>query len=546
MITRRKFLHNSGLATTALLMNQLPAFAQAPAVKALTLDPNALEKFVDPLPIPSTMQPNEHRASPAVRVPYYKLGMRPFEMKVHRDLKATRMWGFGSQFPGPTFDVRSGQEILVEWANELPDKHFLPIDHNLGGAGKDQPEVRTVVHLHGGKAPPDSDGYPEDWITPGKSVVYHYPNKQDAAMLWYHDHAMGINRLNIYAGLFGVYVIRDSVEDSLNLPSGKYEIPLAISDRMFKPEGQFFYPMSDKENAPWVPEVFGDGILVNGKLFPYLEVGARKYRFRLLNASNGRFYHLSFEKGASFYQIGTDQGLLPAPISLKALMIAPGERADLVVDFSDHRGEEMILKSEAFTIMQFRVADDKVNDPSSLPASLRPVPKIPESQAVKTRLLSLDEYQNRVAEPVLMLLNGSYWHQPVTEKPVLNTTEIWTLINPTDDSHPIHLHLVRFQILDRRRFDVPLYMSKRELRFTGELAPPDASEAGWKDTVRAQPGMVTRIIVHFEGYAGRYVWHCHILEHEDNEMMRPYEVVAEAAFDAPGGATLGEGLQRSE
>jgi spore coat protein A, manganese oxidase len=529
VITRRKFLHNSGLATAALLMKQLPSLDQAPAVKALTLDPNALAKFVDPLPIPVTAQPSEHRASPAnpaVKVPYYKLGLRPFEMKVHRDLRPTRIWGFGSQSPGPTFDVRGGQEILVEWSNELPDKHFLPIDHNLSGAGKDQPDVRTVVHLHGGKAPADSDGYPEDWITPGKSVVYHYPNKQDAAMLWYHDHAMGINRLNIYAGLFGVYLIRDSVEDSLNLPAGKYEIPLALCDRMLTPEGQLFYPVSDKENAPWVPEVFGDGTLVNGKLFPYLEVAPRKYRFRVLNASNGRFYHLSFEKGGSFYQIGTDQGLLPAPISLKALMIAPGERVDLVVDFSEHRGEEMILKSDAFTIMQFRVAGGKVEDTSSLPATLRSVAKISESEAVKTRLLSLDEYQNRAGEPVLMLLNGTYWHQPITEKPVLDTTEIWTLINPTDDSHPIHLHLVRFQILDRQRFNAGLYMNTRELRFTGDAVPPEASEAGWKDTVRAQPGMVTRIIVHFEGYAGRYVWHCHILEHEDNEMMRPYEVIA--------------------
>jgi len=149
-----------------------------------------------------------------------------------------------------------------------------------------------------------------------------------------------------------------------------------------------------------------------------------------------------------------------------------------------------------------------------------------ESQAVKTRLLSLDEYQNRVAEPVLMLLNGTYWHQPITEKPVLNTTEIWTLVNPTDDAHPIHLHLVRFQILDRRRFDIFSYTSKRELKFTGPAVPPEPWEAGWKDTVRAAPGMVTRIITHFEGCTGRYVWHCHILEHEDNEMMRPYEVIA--------------------
>jgi len=517
LITRRKFLRRSGLATTALLINKLPALSQSAPAKASTLDPNSLAKFVDPLPIPPIAKPDRYQpspADPAVKIPYFRQTMRPFEIKVHRDLKPTRMWGFGSQFPGPTFDVRSGQEIMVEWVNELPDKHFLPVDHNLGGAGADQPEVRAVVHLHGAKVPPESDGYPEDWIVPGKSALYHYPNKQDAAMLWYHDHAMGINRLNIFAGLMGAYLLRDDVEDALQLPNGKYEIPLVISDRFFTPEGQLFYPVSGSASAPWVPEVFGDAILVNGKIFPHLDVAARKYRFRVLNASNARFYHLSFANGAAFSQIGTDQGLLPAPVSLKALMIAPGERVDLVVDFSSHRGEEMILKNDAFVIMQFRVSGDKVND------------TIPESQAVKTRLLSLDEYVNKVAEPVLMLLNGTYWHQPITENPVLDTTEIWTLINPTDDSHPIHLHLVRFQILDRRRFETSAYMGKRELKFTGEPVPPDASEAGWKDTVRAEPGMVTRIIVHFEGYAGRYVWHCHILEHEDNEMMRPYEVLA--------------------
>jgi spore coat protein A, manganese oxidase len=529
LITRRKFLRRSGLATTALLMNKLPALSQSAPAKPSTLDPNTLAKFVDALLIPPIAKPDRYQPSPsdpAARIPYFRQPMRPFEMKVHRDLKPTRMWGFGSQFPGPTFDVRSGQAIMVEWVNELPDKHFLPVDHNLGGAGADQPEVRAVVHLHGGKVPPASDGYPEDCIVPGKSALYHYPNKQDAAMLWYHDHAMGINRLNIYAGLMGVYLLRDDVEDALQLPNGKYEIPLVISDRFLTPDGQLFYPVSGNANAPWVPEVFGDAILVNGKIFPYFNVAACKYRFRVLNASNARFYHLSFANGAGFSQIGTDQGLLPAPVPLKALMIAPGERVDLIVDFSSHRGEEMILKSDAFVIMQFRVSAEKENDTSSLPAALRPVPKIPESQAVKTRLLSLDEYVNRVAEPVLMLLNGTYWHQPITENPVLDTTEIWTLINPTDDSHPIHLHLVRFQILDRRRFETSAYMGKRELKFTGEPVPPDASEAGWKDTVRAEPGMVTRIIVHFEGYAGRYVWHCHILEHEDNEMMRPYEVLA--------------------
>ena len=153
---------------------------------------------------------------------------------------------------------------------------------------------------------------------------------------------------------------------------------------MYKRQGQLFYPVSGKSNAPWVPEVFGDAILVNGKIFPYLDVEPRKYRLRVLNASNARFFHLSFANGVSFSQIGTDQGLLSAPVPLKALMIAPGERVDLVIDFSGHRGEEMILKNDAFIVMQFRVSSDKVSDASVLPAALRPVPKIPESQAVKT------------------------------------------------------------------------------------------------------------------------------------------------------------------
>jgi spore coat protein A len=220
--------------------------------------------------------------------------------------------------------------------------------------------------------------------------------------------------------------------------------------------------------------------------------------------------------------------LLPAPVSLTNLEIAPGERADLVVDFSQHRGAQLVLKSDAFVVMQFRVSAQKIAETSSLPAALRPVPKIPESQAVQTRLLTLDEYVNKAGNPVMLLLNASHWKMRVTEKPVLGSTEIWTLINPTNDSHPIHLHLVRFQILDRQPYEPWLFQTKRELHFLGPPEPPDANEAGWKDTVRAHSKMVTRIIVPFEGFIGRYVWHCHILEHEDNEMMRPYEVVAPA------------------
>lgn len=356
-------------------------------------------------------------------------------------------------------------------------------------------------------------------------------------MLWYHDHALGINRLNVFAGLLGVFFVRDEFEDALDLPRGKYEIPLVIYDRILDLEGQLNYPVSGDPKKPWTPEVFGDAILVNGKIFPYLEVEPRKYRFRVLNGANGRFFHLSLSNSPAsssstpgnqaFHQIGTDQGLLSAPVRLERVSLAPGERADLIVDFSGASGGNLVLKNDfAYPLMQFRVARNGKRDTGVLPQNLRPVPKIAEASAIKTRTLSLVEVDDLKQRPVTMLLNNAHWSMPVTENPVLDSTEIWELLNTTDDAHPIHLHLVRFQILDRRSFDVSAYWMTGQLKYTGTAMPPEAGEAGWKDTVRADPGMVTRIIARFEGFAGRYVWHCHILEHEDNEMMRPYEVVA--------------------
>jgi spore coat protein A len=296
-------------------------------------------------------------------------------------------------------------------------------------------------------------------------------------------------------------------------------------DRLLTPEGQLYYPVSGNPRAPWVSDVDGDAILVNGKLFPYLEVEPRKFRFRVMNVSNSRFLHLTTSNGLAFHQIGSDQGLLPAPVTLKLLTLGPAERADLVVDFSDSHGEQIVLKHDSTTVMQFRVSSAKVNDTSSLPAQLRPVPRIPESDAGNSRLLTLDEYLSKGDESMLLLLNSSYWHDPITEKPALNSTEIWTFLNPTDDIHPIHLHAVRFQILDRQRYDAWTYDTKKELRLLGTKIPPYPGEEGWKDVVRVAPKTATRIIVRFEGYSGRYVWHCHTLEHEDNEMMRPYEIV---------------------
>jgi spore coat protein A, manganese oxidase len=524
------------MLATAVAAGRKPRFAQGPhsePVMAAALDVNTLAKFVDPLSLPTIAQPQGKRPSPVdpkLKLPFYRMQAQVTENKVHRDLPATKFWSFGSSVPGPTFESRMGEPLLVEWGNALPSAHFLPIDHTIHGAEADTPLVRTVVHLHGAKTGPESDGYPEDWIVPGKSSLYYYPNQQDAAMLWYHDHALGINRLNVYAGLLGAFFIRDSVEDALNLPRGKYELPLIVFDRLLTHQGQLLYPISPDPQSPWVPEVFGNAILVNGKLFPHLDVEPRRYRFRVLNGSNARIYHLSlgYENSAEappFHQIGTDQGLLPAPVPLARLDLAPGERADLVVDFQEHRGAQLILKSDAFLVMQFRVSSGRVNDTSSLPSALRPVPKIPESEAVQTRLLTLDEYVNKAGNSAMLLLNATHWKAPATEKPVLGSTEIWTLINPTNDTHPIHLHLVRFQILDRQTYEPWLFQTKRQLHFLGEPEPPDPNEAGWKDTVQAHSRMVTRIVVPFEGFPGRYVWHCHILEHEDNEMMRPFEVV---------------------
>jgi spore coat protein A, manganese oxidase len=527
LLSRRKFLRRSALTTGALLVGQR-LLAKTEPKYGTEIDPEVLTKFVDSLPILPRAVAAGFRPDPTDprnELRYYRIQMAESAIQVHRDMKPTKFWTFGGGVPGPTFETRGGQGILVEWVNALPAQHFLPIDHKIHGAEADKPLVRAVVHMHGAKTGPKSDGYPEDWIVPGTSVLYHYPNHQDAAMLWYHDHALGINRLNVYAGLVGAFFVRDDVEDSLNLPKGKYEVPLVLFDRLFTEDGQLLYPVSSDAESPWVSEVYGNAILVNGKLFPYLDVEPRKYRLRILNASNARFFNLSFSKSAPFHQIGTDQGLLPGPVPLERVNIAPGERIDIVVDFADQRGAQLILQSDPFPIMQFRISAQRVNDESSLPTSLRPIPKLPESQAVRTRLLTLNEIDNSVGEPVRMLLNNSRWHEPITEKPTLNSTEIWSFMNPSDDPHPIHLHLVRFQILDRRRYEPWLYQKNGEIRYLSAPIAPDPNEAGWKDTVRVDSRMITRIIVPFEGFAGRYVWHCHVLEHEDNEMMRPYEVI---------------------
>jgi len=504
----------SGKVGNKLCMHPMGDTSHLPGI----VDPNKLAPFVDPLPIP-----------PALHVQAGKLlriRMAQTSQKLHRDLAPTTLWTYGGHYPGPTIEARTGQGIDVAWENALPLKHMLPVDHAICGAEADKPEVRAIVHLHGAKVPHKDDGFPEDWYVPGKSRTHHYPNAQDAATLWYHDHAMGINRLNMYAGMAGLYLLRDEHELSLGLPSGEQEIPLVIADRLLHEDGRLYYPDSGDASAPWVPEVFGNLTLVNGAILPRADVQPRRYRLRVLNAANGRFYHLRLKDGRPFQVIGSDQGLLAKPATLKAIFLAPGERADIVVDFASLRGGSVELMNDALPLMQFKVGQGQVKDESRVPEVLRELPRVTEASATNTRELTLDEYSDCVATPMLMLLGGKRWHDEVTEKPKLGSTEMWSLVNLTEDTHPIHLHLVRFQILDRRPYDVGEYIKTKTVRYVGPAQVPPAHELGWKDVVQAYPGMVTRIVATFDGFAGRYAWHCHLAEHEANEMMRPFEVVA--------------------
>jgi spore coat protein A len=523
--TRRTFLQQisaAGLAWSARrsLAQQMamPMPTQAPQA-IVTLRCNKLTPFVDPLPLPALAYPN---AAGHLRIP-----MREVHAKVHRDVPPTRFWSYGDTALAPLIEARSGHPLSVEWVNQLPAKHFLPVDFSLHGCGHDIPEVRACVHLHGGRTPSKDDGQPDDWYVPGHANTSTYPLQQDATTLWYHDHAMGLNRLNMYAGLVGMAIVRDDVEDALHLPSGKYEVPLTIYDRLFSEDGQLHYPTSGDPNHPWVSEFAGDGILINGKIKPYLEVEPRLYRFRVLNAANSAFFTFSLSDNQPFQQIGTDQGLLNAPHETRRLSLAPAERADLLIDFSQAAGHNVHLINNLQQILQFRVAKTPAGTSSSLPSALRTVVPIPESDAIVTRTITLNEYLDHIGNSMLMVLNQKRWHEPVTEKPKLNSTEIWEFVNLTeDDTHPMHLHLVRFQVLDRRVFDVFAFRNKKGLHYLSPAEPPKPSEMGWKDVVQCPPGMVTRIIMRFEGYTGDYLYHCHILEHEANDMMRPFEVVA--------------------
>ncbi|WP_138417416.1 multicopper oxidase family protein [Aquibacillus sediminis] len=506
------------------------------------MTPN-LAKFVDRLPILPTANPLKK----AKNASFYEMRMEEFKRKFHRDLPPTTVWGYNRQVPGPTIDVKKGETAHVKWINHLPPRHILPVDTSI--LEKGLPEVRTVTHLHGGHTPTESDGYPEAWFTRNfgqvgpafKQKVYNYPNNQRAAMLWYHDHAMGLTRLNNYAGLAGAYIIRDQHERSLNLPSGDYEIPLVIQDRSFNQDGSLSYPTQPDDaatnlpNPSVVPAFLGDTIVVNGKVWPYVEVEPRKYRFRILNASNTRGYTLYLDSNQSIFQIGSDGGLLKKTSKMKQVTIEPSERFDVIIDFSKWNRKNITLKNDLGAnaseddqtddIMQFAVTKPLTSkDNSRIPRDLSSIPSLHKQPIKAHRQLTLQGSNDQYDRP-LLILNNKRWHEPVTEKPQRGTTEIWSFVNTTNFTHPMHIHLVQFQVLDRQPFDLDHFNQTGEFIYTGSPKAPKANERGWKDTVAAPGGQVTRVIANFGPYTGDYVWHCHILEHEDYDMMRPFKVI---------------------
>lgn len=587
-----------------------------------TLNPLTIPKYVNQLVIPPSYAPTvvTDPETGAVVSHDYSVDTSQFMQQVlPAPLPATTVWGYGGMVqmpggpqyfrnaPGATFEATRGVPVNVNWTNGITGSHLFPVDPTLhwadpNGMGMPMPPfpayptgfaqaqspVPLVPHLHGGEVRSDSDGNPEAWWTAdGKTgpaysgTTFNYPNTQPATTLWYHDHALGITRINVMSGLAGFYLLRDP-DDTLasSLPSGQYEVPLVIQDRSFNADGSFFFDsvgVNPDIHPYWTPEFFGNVIMVNGGVWPNFNVEPRQYRFRVLNGSNARFYDLRLIDPVSgarvpFTQIGSDGGYLPAPVDMKnGMVIAPGERADILVDFSALApGTRIQMQNSAKApypngaaadpkttgqIMQFTVNNAPAVTPAALPAALNTIPVLAPNKA--ERVLTLNEVMGP-AGPVEALLNGQKWAAAATELPQVGSTEDWVIVNMTGDTHPIHLHLVQFQVIGRQSYNITKYTAAWTAAnpgmlpltvptvpvspadyLKGRLRAPAANEMGWKDTVQANPGEVLRIRVRVApqdavgaapgvnlftfdpGIGPGYVWHCHILDHEDNEMMRP-------------------------
>jgi spore coat protein A len=603
MIARRQFLGVGGAAAAAWLapVGLLPRAARAQSVPLL--DPTKQPRFVNPLPNP--LAPNAiFRPTGIDRksgLPLYDISAQQITHDAGLVDPATgarlrhTAWAYGTaqqpaQYPGYSFNLRSGNAVKVRYANALNGISYpadVRVDQTLdwadplnAGNPADVPytgPVPLVTHQHGGDTDFRSDGLPDAWATPGNQLTgrlfnpqYTYDNSQEATQLWYHDHAVGVTRLNVYMGLAGHYFIRDANEDFLQLPKYPYEVPLLIQDRTFLSNGELFYASEDPTiptapNPTHLPENFGDTILVNGVAWPVLDVEPRKYRFRVLNGSDSRVYDMNLSNGMPFVQIGSDLGLLNAPVPQAVLSVAPGERCDVVLDFAGMAGQTIILRNTGKAPYPSGTAADpmtvgqlmalRVSLPLSgvadrpLPANLRPLlgPVAVLSHPARTRKILLFEGTDSrgrlqtmggIVDNSRPTLNGTLvFHDPITENPQVGDTEIWEFYNTTGDAHPIHMHLVDFRILSRQKFGGTItpktntdgstggVLDETSVTLLGKARTPGAEEAGKKDTAKMFPGEVTRVIARFKR-PGEYLFHCHILSHEDHEMMRPYYVGA--------------------
>ncbi|KAG0591033.1 hypothetical protein KC19_1G144100 [Ceratodon purpureus] len=530
----------------------------------------SLEKFVDKLPRPKVI-----RISNAKQI---TIGAFKIQQKLHRDLPPTTLYAYGTNsdtasYPGPRIEVIQNVPSNIRWENHITDgKHMLANDESLMWANPQSGGIPIVTHLHGAEVHSSSDGHPDAWFTAGGShgstyttQNYTYPNAQPATMLWYHDHAFGITRLNVLAGLAGLYIIRSKEDPPAWMPTGKFEVQLVVQDKQFFFNGSINFPNvgdSPALHPQWCPEYFGDTVLVNGKAWPYLEVKPQMYRFRILNAANARVFELSMDN-LSFTQIGTDQELLEKPQSLKTLTIAPGERVDCIVDFSTAANSEVILRNDgqapypegdpAFSpestrsVMKFIIS--KANSSTQtqaapVPATLREPQSLVSSQNAKEwRRNFMFEMDDSEGNPMSSLLSNLTWMDPVTETPHQGAIEVWEFINLTPDAHPMHIHLVHFRMLSQQEFNLTLWREgacqlNDSSCFLGAPSPALAHQVGPKDTILAMPNYVTRVVMQWTAHNGGafgfdvssgpgYLWHCHILDHEDNDMMRPIRVVAD-------------------
>jgi FtsP/CotA-like multicopper oxidase with cupredoxin domain len=560
--------------------------------------------------------------------------------------------------PSLTIEAQANRPVRIKWINDLKDAngnflpHLLPVDPSLhwanppgGLAGRDTrpgfsstPQAYTgpvpmIPHVHGAVGVgQESDGFPEAWFLPDARDIpadyatvgswydylaakaaapwgpgfatLQYPNLNDACTIWYHDHSLGMTRLNVYAGPAGFYLVRGgprgdkAVLDSrtgtvaaLPGPAPKEgekfppvkpyrEIPIAIQDRAFNADGSLFYPDSreffdgatelfpgflpSSDLSPiWNPEFFGNMIMVNGNTWPFQQVEQCRYRFRFLNGCQSRFLILDFSQipGVEVWQIGNEGGFLAAPVNLTAtngnrLLMTLAERADLIFDFTNVPVGNYVIRNlgpdepyggglpdvdflsadpeSTGQLLQFRVVPAVAVDTSTPPQFLVLPAITPLPPETFTRPLSLNEMMSATwdgpAAAMLGRVDGAgmpamdMWMDPVTETPAIGATEVWEFYNFTADAHPMHVHEVAFEVVNRQALVTNVDgETLAPAQLAGDPRPPEPWESGFKDTVIAYPGEVTRIRARFTN-PGRFVWHCHIVEHEDNEMMRPFNI----------------------